>query len=233
MATVRLGSIVADIRGSIGEEVYGRNPGGIFVRARTPPSQPPSDERDERQAAWKAISEAWSDTLSEPQRDTWRAYGQANPLPDRFGRPKLMSGICHFLRCNAQRYRVTHAITALVAPDEPPGPPPAFDFTAHEQFNRLKFVLPTFDYRGNPDGLWLYWYAGLEVGAGRNFFAGPWRYVGSNFRAAGAWDSDPWFHVHPWGLTTGNKVWTRLVAELPSHATSIRHQESIITVGPI
>lgn len=233
MATVRLGSVVADIRGSVGEETYGRNPGGIFVRARTPPGQPPSDERDERQAALTAISQAWSATLSDAQRSTWRTYAQANLLPDRFGRPKAMSGICHFIRCNAQRYRVSHAITALVAPDQPPGPPPPFDFTAHEQFARIKFKLSTFDYRGNPDGLYLYWYAGHQFGAGRNFYNGPWRYLGSNHRAAGAWDTSPWQYAHPWGLTTGKKVWSRLVAELPSHATSIRHQESVTIVGPL
>lgn len=233
MATARLGSIVADIRGSVGDEVYARNPAGIYIRARTSPSQPASAERDERQAAFTAITQAWSGTLTEAQRDTWRSYGRQHPLPDRFGRPKAMPGHCHFLRCNAQRYRVTHAITTLVAPNQPPGPPPSFEFTAHQQFNRIKFNLTDFDYRGNPDGLWLYWFTGPNMNPGRSFFNGPWRYLGSNHRAAAAWNADPWLHTHPWGLIEHDKVWTRLVAELPSHATSIRFHQSVVIVGAL
>jgi len=130
MATVKLGSVVSDIRGSIGDETYGRNQGGIFVRARVDPAQPSSTARDATQAAMTALSQAWSGTLSEAQRSTWRTYAQAFTLPDRYGRPKSLGAICHFVRSNAQRYRTDSAITAELAPAQPPLPMPSFGFTA-------------------------------------------------------------------------------------------------------
>lgn len=130
MATVKLGSVVSDIRGSIGDETYGRNQGGIFVRARVDPAQPSSTARDATQAAMTALSQAWSGSLSDAQRSTWRTYAQAFTLPDRFGRPKTLSPICHFIRSNAQRYRTDSTITAEIAPAQPPLPMPSFGFTA-------------------------------------------------------------------------------------------------------
>ena len=129
MATARLGSVVTDIRGSIGQQTYGRGPGGIFIRNRTIPEQPPSDERDIRQAAWAAITQAWSGGLSQAERDTWNSYARQHPIPDRWGQPRSLSGICHFNRCNVQRYREDLAITAAVAPLQPPPPMPSFTFT--------------------------------------------------------------------------------------------------------
>jgi len=233
MVTVRTGSLVHDLRGSIAQQTFGRNQGGLFARERVMPHQDPSADRTQRKNAMTAISRAWSGILTEAQRQTWIEYGRKYLLPDRWGRPKAMSGICHFVRCNAQRYRVNPFITATTAPDEPPGPPPVFDFTADATANALTFDLGTFDYRGNPDELRIYWYAGHQCAAGRNFYNGPWRYVSWNMRDEGAWFYEPWFATHPWGLTEANRVWTRLVAELPDGATSIRHQESTTIVGAV
>lgn len=130
MASIRLGSVIADIRGSVGDETYGRNQGGLYVRQRVSPSQPPSDERDARQAAMTALSQAWSGTLNQTQRDTWTQYGRQHPLPDRFGRPRDLAGICHFIRCNCQRYRDESAITASTAPTSPPPAMPGFTAAA-------------------------------------------------------------------------------------------------------
>ena len=130
MANVRLGSLVVDISGSVGDETFARNQGGIYVRERVSPAQPASAERDARQAAITAISQAWSGTLTETQRSTWRTYSFRHPLPDRFGRPKTPSGICHFIKCNVQRYRDETAITATSAPALPPPAMPTFLCTA-------------------------------------------------------------------------------------------------------
>lgn len=143
MATARLGPIVSDVRGSVGDQTFGRNQGGIFIRERVSPQQPASSDRDATQAAMTALSQAWSATLNEAQRSTWMTYGKRHPLPDRFGRPRALAGICHFVRCNFHRYRDESAITATSAPLLPPPPMPSFSFNA--------FTTAALDVTGNPD----------------------------------------------------------------------------------
>lgn len=65
MANIRTGSIVADIRGKVGDEIYSRNRGGAYVKAFTSPVQPETALQVTNEtltadavAAWQALTDA-------------------------------------------------------------------------------------------------------------------------------------------------------------------------------
>lgn len=230
MASVRLGSVVADIRGSVGEETYGRNLGGIFVRARTTPSQPASAERDLRQAAIAAIMAAWSGTLTQTQRDGWMQYGRTHLLPNKWGTLGKRPGHLHYLRCNVQIYRVIASALFSNAPARAPIYPPTFTLTADASLNTIAIDVPPTNYLTPRTTLRLYAYAGHVLNIGRVFYNGPWRYMDWNTYVAGSWVKDPWSMAYPWTLTAGKRVYARLVAQYNTGEISHAHQAPTIIV---
>jgi len=220
MATLVPGSIVQDIRGSVGTETYSRNTGGLFVRNRTSPGQPESAERDLRQAAITAISQYWSGTLTEAQRQTWHTYAGQFPLPDRWGRPKQLSGYCHFVRSNVQRYRRTSTVSYAVAPTRPPLWPPGFSVIPTADSVYVKIMLPIPNYDPPPAPLSLMCFVGLQVPPGRSYFSSPYRYADYLDWNGAAWSNpDGW--IASWAATAaGNKIWVRVVVTDYYGATS-------------
>ncbi|HUW33205.1 MAG TPA: hypothetical protein VM223_16475, partial [Planctomycetota bacterium] len=86
MAGIQLGSIVSDIRGSVGTETYSRGQGGLYVKARSGPTGEPTAKQIQSTDATTALSQAWSDTLTEAQRETWRTYAAQFPKANRWGK---------------------------------------------------------------------------------------------------------------------------------------------------
>lgn len=220
MALIRTGSIVTDIRGSVGTDTYARNASGLYVRNRTFPDQTESDERPKRQAAMTLLSQAWSGTLTEAQRLTWRTYAARHPMPNRLGELRYLDGLRHFIRCNAQHYRITEGITHLTAPPGPPTHAPLFTFWVHTIFNRVTIDLPPLNYDPPPTGLCLYAYAGIEVNQGVNYYMHPFR-----FGKYTTWDGSNWldmpFRMDLWyDATDDHRVFARMVAVLANGETS-------------
>jgi len=221
MALIAPGSLVADIRGSVGDVTYARNASGLYVRARTSPDQPESSERDKRQAALTALSQAWSATLTEAQRSTWRTYAARFPMPNRLGRLRFWDGLRHFIRCNAQHYRVSEAITFSSAPPAPPTYPPTFTIGASHMPNILNFSVPPSNYDPPPTGMRLYAYAGLQVNQGVTYYSGPWRYLDWTEFDGDSWADLPLGGAVWYDMTPGHRVFARLVAVLAAGETSI------------
>lgn len=212
MANVRPGSIVADIRGSVATETYSRNPGGLYVKVRKPPPYKNTDDQQAARGTLRALSKAWSGTLTEAQRTTWRAYAHQHPMPDKWGTPRPISGMSYFCRINSYHYRVYTVIQWLSAPTEGPIHPPTFTFSADATADTVTIPVPPAGYTPPPGQLRLWAFAGKPVSAGRNYFAAPWRYLDDNLHVNG-WTHDPWTVTYPWPLDDGAKVFMYLVAQ--------------------
>lgn len=228
MATIETGSIVADIRGSVGNEIYSRGPGGLYVKSRTSPAQPASAYRDATQATFTALTQAWSGTLTESQRQTWRQYANTWKTPNRLGRQIQTPGLCHFVKCNFYPHLVTALIPFLTAPPGGPTHIPSFTFTANGSTNQVAIALPPTNYDPLPDELNLYLSIGKEMNAGRNYYSTPWRYSGWNHWNGSVWTNDPWTVNTPWPISAGKKLFTRLVAVLADGETSGHYQCNVI-----
>lgn len=231
MAVYRPGPIVADIRGSVGAETFARNQGGLYVRARTTPTDPNTADQQACRAAVTALSQYWSDTLTDQQRADWRTYAHVHPRPNRFGERTITNGYTRFMRINHTRYRVDTAVAFDIPPTEPPLSPPIFTFTADDSADTVTVALDFPNYHGGLKNLQMFAYGGPEVNVGRNFYNGPWRYLATN-RYNTSWQFDPWTIAYPWNLTTGQKVFVRMVAQKSDHGElSESYQTSSVVIA--
>lgn len=212
MAVFVPGSVIGDIRGSVGNQTYSRNQGGLYVRARPNVPFEPSEEQLVCQATITALSRYWSAELTEDQRNDWRAYAHQHPQPDQFGHPHLVNGYTRFIQINFHYYRLWDNVHFPDAPSQPPLHPPIFTFTADASADTLDVPVPTSTYDPPFDGIRLYLFGGNDVSPGVNYYGGPWRYVGTNLHDGG-WDADPWTIDYPLDLVEGDKVFAKLIIQ--------------------
>ncbi len=228
MATIQTGSIVSDIRGSVGTETYSRNRSGLYVKARANPAQPASVHRDAAQAAFTTLTQAWSGTLTEAQRFTWRQYAKVWKAPNRLGQRAALSPICHFVRSNFYGLLTLASIQFLDAPPAGPAHLPSFTFTAAAALDGITVALPPGTYDPLPGQLDLYLSVGRQVNAGRLYYSTPWRFQSRNHWNGAAWTTDPWNLTSPWNLDAGKKLFCRLTAVLADGETSGNYQCSAL-----
>lgn len=100
MALVKLGGLVAEIRGSIGGTVFARNRGGAYIRNRSIPLNPQSVRQVEVRSLLSDFSQRWAVVLTQAQRDAWDLYADNVPLVNALGESRNVSGINMFVRSN-------------------------------------------------------------------------------------------------------------------------------------
>ena len=212
MAIVRPGNIIVDIRGKVGDTVYSRNNAGPFVRSRIVAPQVPTQLQLDQQALMTALSTAWSGTLTEPQRATWRQYAHQHPRPNRWGNLTAKTGQNAFVRANAYYYRIDQALHFSSAPPAPPLPPPAFTFTADAAADTITIALPPTTFPAPFAGLRLYAFIGEPTVQGVNYFNRSTRYAATNLYVP-PWSTSPWTFASPYPIDVGQRVWAFLVAQ--------------------
>ena len=100
MALVKLGPLVAEIRGSIGGTTFARNRGGAYARNRSVPLNPSSTRQQAVRAVFADLSVVWSNTLTQAQRDAWDNYADQVPLINALGESRKVSGLNMYQRAN-------------------------------------------------------------------------------------------------------------------------------------
>lgn len=75
MARLKLGSIVSDISGKVGTEIYSRNKGGPYVKSFAVPSNPESSFRTLAESYMAAANGAWQ-SLSDSDYEIWSSFTQ-------------------------------------------------------------------------------------------------------------------------------------------------------------
>lgn len=101
MAKVKLGALAAQVSGSIGGDTWSHNRFGNYVRLRSIPVQPESAAQLDRRAALATWSSYWS-TLSASIRLSWKVWAQNNPIVDRLGDKRILSGHMAFVALNSR-----------------------------------------------------------------------------------------------------------------------------------
>lgn len=178
MALLKLGPLVADIRGSIGGTVFARNRGGAYARNRTTPLNPQSAAQVAVRAALGVLSNNWTTVLTQAQRDAWDAWAGQVPVPNAFGEDRFLSGINAYVAGNSL---LSQAGAALVT-DAPTvfakGPTVVGTYAPNAALDQYVFV----DINGFvPDaaGIHCNTYVSAPQNQGINFFKGPFRFAGS------------------------------------------------------
>jgi len=96
MANIRTGSIVADIRGKVGDEIYSRNKGGAYVKNFTSPVQPNTTPQMDRKSQWALTVAAWQ-TLTDVVRGEWNAYANQLTVASHMGDTRKRNGFQLFM----------------------------------------------------------------------------------------------------------------------------------------
>jgi len=209
MANVRLGPIIADIRGSIGDVTYARGRGGLYARQRV---DPPEDITEARTAVWnatRAVSKAWSLYTSEAQRQAWTTYAANYPVQNRLGETIFLCAHDWFFRTNHPYYRIAESLLTLEPPTGPPDPRPAYAATAQAAGDTVTIVLP-FQSPATPTaGYTPFLYGSPPQPGTHHYHALPYRLIDLQTYLP-PWERDPWVIDWPWPIAAGQAIFLRI-----------------------
>lgn len=99
MARILFGNIVSEARGKLGGVVFSRNTGGAYARQKVSPVQPRTPAQLNQRSRLTAVSKVW-ETLTQNQREAWKAFSLAARKKDVLGLAKQRSSQQMFMFCN-------------------------------------------------------------------------------------------------------------------------------------
>jgi len=176
MAIILVGGNIAEIRGSEGGTTYSRNRFGAYSRSRVKPVNPNTSGQVAARSRFNYLAAYWKDTLTAAQRAGWELYASNTAWKNRLGQDVYLTGLNHFCRSNSLVLQVGG--TLVVTPPTTFGlPDQEDDWTLAATADDQK-VTVTYSFDANVDDQYFAFWQGKPVSASRNFFAGPWRYLG-------------------------------------------------------
>lgn len=191
-ALVKYGGGIIQMSGSIGGQTYARNRFGNYVRARTKPINPNTARQQGVRAAMAYLTTRWADTLTIVQRTAWNLYGTNVAMKNRLAETVYLTGFNHYIRSNL----INKQLALSIIDDGPttfevPAKDPTMLFTASMATQQISVVYDdTMDW-ANETGGYLHLFQGMPQNSQRNFFAGPWRFIGSIVGVTGTPPSSP------------------------------------------
>jgi len=208
MALVKYGAGIIQMSGSIAGNVHARNRFGNYVRPRTKPVNPNSTRQESARTIVSYLAEYWHQDLTAVQRGLWNVYAAAVAMKNRLGETIHLTGFNHFIRTNAAQLGIGAALieaapTVLSLPEKDTNLVCSEEDIAAQTFT---FTCDTTGWAPNGDpkfGILIH--QGQPKLASRNFFAGPWRYMGYIDAVAGAAGTKT--IAASFAFALGQKVW--------------------------
>jgi len=201
------------VSGSIGGATYSHNKGGMYIRARGIPTNPNTPQQQAVRGILADLANRWTQTLTLTQRNGWKAYADNVKVPDAFGQLRYVTPLNHYIRSN-------------VPPIQKNGPGARKD-TAPSEFNVGSFSNPSVKALSstqmlevaflNTDewaieaGASMLIYTSKLIGAGIEYFKGPYRLLGQIIGNAAPPPTSPWTMAPGFTLVAGQKVYFRVV----------------------
>lgn len=116
MALIKLGPLVAGIRGSIEGMTFSNGPGGLQVRRKAKPARRVRSTQPANRSIIGYLARSWG-TLTSDQRTAWKGWALVHPGINKFGDEFIMSGSNAFIRLNHPANRLGGVAT--FNPDPP------------------------------------------------------------------------------------------------------------------
>lgn len=101
MAIIIPGAMVSQASGRIGGTIFSRNRGGAYCRNGSIPTTVTTPAAQLIKAITAAQSQAWAG-LDEVVREQWREFATQNPVINRLGQSRTLSGHQAFVQTNAR-----------------------------------------------------------------------------------------------------------------------------------
>jgi hypothetical protein len=204
MASVKFGGGIIQASGSIAGVVHARNRFGNYIRPRTKPVNPNSSLQSVIRVALAFYTQRWHDTITATQRNAWNTYAYNVAMKNRLGESIYLTGFNMYLRSNIVRTQLGQSkcdagpIT-LTLPEQDT----TFAIAASAATNQVTITwdhtLPWTEIPASVMGVW----CGRPKLITRNFFAGPWRMMGS----IPGNQTTPQVMTCPFTLIAGQKIW--------------------------
>ena len=230
MAQVKYGGGIVQMSGSIAGNTFARNRYGNYVRAKSKPVNPNTSRQSSIRNTVSALTEAWNETLTQVQRDAWNLYADSVAMTNKLGETIHLSGFNHYVRSNSIRLFAGAATRIDAGPTvfSLPEVDPVFTVVGNND-NTIDIVFDaTMDWIDLDDAHMMV-FLGRPQSAGRNFFAGPWRYVTRLDGDAITPITSPEAAVAvPFAITPGQKIWAYARISYDDGRLSTKFQ-----VGPI
>jgi len=208
MALVKYGGGIVQMSGSIAGTTHARNRFGNYMRARTKPINPNTAGQQAVRAALTYLTERWSQTLTIAQRAAWNLYGTNVAMKNKLGETVYLTGFNHYIRSNSLLARFGGTcIDAGPVVFELPETDPLLGVSGSEAAQQLSCswddALPWAD----ENGAFIYFYQGIPQNGQRNFFDGPYRYLGGVAGVNGAPPPGPSLFAPKWAIAETQRTW--------------------------
>ena len=177
MASIKLGALVADVRGQIGGVKFSRGAGGATASNSPKPINPRSSHQQARRAALAQCTNAWNATLTEVQRQSWRDYSAATAWTNKVGTSAQISGLAAFARLNCLLLMIGSAIQVTAPTSTGHAGTPTFTITANDTTNVIAVAEPATPFDKDVDLSRMIWSQYGPTNAGRLALSGQKRYA--------------------------------------------------------
>ena len=171
-------ALLTQASGSVGGITASHNAGGMYLRARTIPTDPNSNAQVAVRTAMSFLAARWTDDLSTVQRNAWAAYAanvaMTNPLGDAIN----LSGQMHYLRSNVIRKRLGFPVIDAAPVVFNLGEFTAMSFVGSEATQELTITFTDADHWPQTDDAWAVFHQSLPQNPSINFFKGPFQLHG-------------------------------------------------------
>lgn len=132
MAIMIPGVAVSQVSGRVGGTIFSRNRGGAYLRNGSIPATVTTPAAQSIKSITAAMSQAWA-ILDEEVREQWREWATQNPVINRLGQSRTLSGHQAFVQINARLVYAGFNVTPSPVLTASPAPftPGAVVFTAN------------------------------------------------------------------------------------------------------
>ncbi len=200
-------TIIASGSGSLGGLTASRNKGGLYLRARAIPTNPNTTQQQNVRQAMATLADAWTNLLTQVQRDGWDVYAANTPVIDTLGASMLLTGQQMYLRSNIPRIQSGYARVDAS--------PTIFDFgsfstpgmagpTASNDSFDLSFT--NTDLWANETGSYMTVFVGRPTNPSVRYFKGPYRLAAGIIGDDTTAPTSPSTIVSPFTLTAGQRL---------------------------
>lgn len=195
------------IRGSIGSTTFSKNRFGWYMKIKAAPVNPSSSRQQAIRNIFSQLTELWTSTLTQAQRDAWSLWASQVELLDRDGNPYFMTGFNAYIRSNtvaldAGVTRIDDGPTIFtMAPTDS-----TLAATASEATQLLSIAFDTgLDWVDQNDGV-LQILMSRPQGAGTEFIKGPFQLAGIVQGDAVTPPTSPQTFTVPFAVAEGQKL---------------------------
>lgn len=204
-------AMLTQASGSVGGATFAHNKSGLYVRARSIPTNPNTTFQQAVRNALSQLSQLWATTLTEAQRAAWDVYAANVPVINTLGDSINLTGLNMYVRSNVARIQA-----GLARVDDGPviynlGSETAPTIDAVDAANdEVDVAFTATDDWATEDGAALIVLASRPQSTTINSFIGPYRFAGTIDGNSGGAPTSPAAVSLPFAIAAGQKLFTSI-----------------------